>query len=253
MRRVLAGLRLAALVAATLAFIVMQAVWGLPLFILRRPSLKHRMPFFAPWARTALFILGVRVTVHGTPPSPPFLLVSNHLSWLDAVVLASRAPGVFVVMAEAAGWPGIGSACRVAGVIFTDRRRRSDVPRTLGLMREALERKLGVTFFPEGAVSDGRDVGRFRTGLVQIAPETGRPIHYVTVSYETPPGSPGARRVVAWIDEVNALTHFLRLAQLPRIDASLHFGAAPLAGGDRKELAGRLRDAVAEKFVPLAD
>ena len=71
------------------------------------PRLRQyvRHVVFQTWSRFMLLILGARVTVTGEPPDRPFFLVSNHLSYLDIPVLASRIPGVFVAKKEIRSWP----------------------------------------------------------------------------------------------------------------------------------------------------
>src|SRR5438874_5353193 len=91
------------------------------------------IPFFAPaqrvnaragwlhrWSRFASRVVGIRVTTRGAMP-PSGLLVSNHLSYLDVIVLSSIRPCVFVAKRDVAGWPLFGWLARAAGTIFVDR------------------------------------------------------------------------------------------------------------------------------------
>ncbi len=82
---------------------------------------------FHRWARGATTILGVKIAVQGTLPIPPFLLVSNHLSYVDVLVFASQVKCVFVARGDVARWPVIGSLCRGVNTIFIDRQKRQDV------------------------------------------------------------------------------------------------------------------------------
>ena len=40
------------------------------------------------WARIGVRIAGMRIEARGTPPRPPFLLVANHLSYIDVLALS---------------------------------------------------------------------------------------------------------------------------------------------------------------------
>ena len=57
------------------------------------------------WGRACLAVLGCRVTVRGAPAAAPCLLVSNHISYVDILVLAAYSPARFVSKAEIADWP----------------------------------------------------------------------------------------------------------------------------------------------------
>jgi 1-acyl-sn-glycerol-3-phosphate acyltransferase len=73
--------------------------------------------------------LRIRVKVEGAALSgQPVLLVANHVSWADIVVLASLAPMVFVAKREVSNWPLIGAAARAQKVVFVDRTRRQQTP-----------------------------------------------------------------------------------------------------------------------------
>ena len=172
MRWIRATLRLLALIAFTavaylslMAGVVLSAPWrGKPR---KGPGLRTWM--FQRWSRGMLVLLGVRLETHGTPPRAPFVLVSNHLSYLDVLVLASRVPCVFVAQADVAGWPAIGRLCRAADTVFIDRGNKRDIPRVMHRIRGILTSGRGVVLFPEGTTSAGADVGPFRPSLLETA------------------------------------------------------------------------------------
>ena len=90
----------------------------------RRARWRHLC--FRLWSRSVLAVMGARVDSRGPPPEPPFFLVTNHLGYVDVLVLASQVDGVFIAKSEAAGWPVIGSLCRSVGTMFVDRRVNRD-------------------------------------------------------------------------------------------------------------------------------
>src|SRR5712691_9653341 len=67
---------------------------------------------FRGWARTSARVMAMTINVRNEPPSAPFLLVSNHLSYVDVIVLGSQANCAFVAKSEVASWPIIGLICR---------------------------------------------------------------------------------------------------------------------------------------------
>ncbi len=106
------------------------------------------IPFFAPaqrlharaawlhrWSWFACRVIGIRITIRGSMP-PSGLLVSNHLTYLDVLVLSSIRPCVFVAKREVVGWPFFGWLARAAGTIFVDRENRLSSPAVVDLVRE---------------------------------------------------------------------------------------------------------------------
>ncbi|MEA2690720.1 MAG: hypothetical protein QOJ16_107 [Acidobacteriota bacterium] len=233
---------------------------GFPLVLLGRlllgaaPRARARFTarFFSGWARLALWLLNVRVETSGVAPRPPFLLVANHLSYLDVLVLASRLPTVFVSKAEVRGWPLLGPICTALGTIYIDRRQRRDIPRVMAEIEAALDRGLGVVFFPEGTSSRGDTVAPFKPSLLELPARLGRPVHHATLGYRTPPGEPPAHEAVCYAGDVPFARHALGILELRGILATLHLDPEPIVEADRKLLAERLRAAILERFAPVA-
>ncbi|MDG2148603.1 MAG: lysophospholipid acyltransferase family protein [Planctomycetota bacterium] len=205
------------------------------------------------WARGVCLIIGLQVDVQGSPPEPPFILVSNHLSYIDIVTLMSVIPGVFVAKSEVANWPLLGPLSRVASTIFVDRQSKKDVVRVNAEIDRILARGEGLIMFPEGTSSQGRSVLPFRSSLLQPACSAGHPVNYASLSYHTPSGAPPAEMSVCWWGDMTFGDHFWGLLQLPSIEGSISFGDQSVAAGSRHELAHALQIAVIENFRPVSD
>lgn len=196
------------------------------------------------WAARSLATLGVRMHVRGTAPEPPFLLVSNHLGYLDILVLAALADGCFVARHDLDRWPLIGHLVRAGGTILVERERRADAAAAAATMRSAIGDGTGVILFPEGTSTSGAGVLPFRSSLFEPAIALGQPVHTAALTYRTPAGAPPAENAVCWWGTMPFVPHVWGLLMLPRIDAFVQFGRAPLAGSDRKGLAAAAHDAV---------
>ncbi|MCO5165224.1 MAG: 1-acyl-sn-glycerol-3-phosphate acyltransferase [Planctomycetes bacterium] len=234
----------APLVAATVGGL--YATWR----ALRRPArlvgadARLRGAMFTAWARASTRILGVRVRAEGAPPRGPCLLVANHLGYLDIAVLQARHDCTFVSMADVQDWPVMGRIARELGTVFVDRDRRQDAARAARDIEAALRAGRTVVLFPEGRAGDGREVRPFRSALLDPAARLGAPVAWAALRYETPPGAPPAADIVCWTDDASFGAHLLRLMRLPRIEARIAYGGAPITDDDRKRLARRLEEAV---------
>lgn len=203
------------------------------------------------WARAVGGILDLRVRVEGTPPPAPYLLVSNHLGYLDIVAYGAVVRGRFVAKREVRRWPLIGPLAAMVGTIFIDRTLKRDAVRALDVVQEAVADGDGVIVFAEATSTAGQTVLPFRPALLDWAARSGHPVHYASVEYRTPPGGPPAHLAVCWWGDMTFGGHIAELVRLPWIEATVRFGAAPIAEPDRKRLAGRLHEAVAAQFIPV--
>ena len=207
---------------------------------------------FQACAKAVLRILGVRVHVEGAPPAAPYLLVSNHLSYLDVLVLAAVARPVFISRADVAGWPLVGRLTRSVGTILVNRELKRDVARVAIEIEDRLRRGLGVVLFAEGTSTDGSDVLPFKASLLEPVARAGFPAHYASLAYTTPDDAPPARDAVCWWGDMEFGPHVRSLLGIRRIDAHVTFGNEPIASTDRRVLAEELWQAVRRQHRPLS-
>lgn len=203
---------------------------------------------YRAWGRGMTAILKVEVALQGRPPDPPFLLVTNHLSYLDILVLAGAADCTFIAKSEIARWPVLGTACRGVETIFVDRNNRRDLIRVNNQILDTLEKKRGVVLFGEGTTSNGESILPLKASLLALAAEQELAVHYALLHYRTPEGSPPASDSVCWWGEMTLLPHLLGLTRLSRVYATVSFAESPLRDSDRKNLALRLHNAMLERY-----
>ncbi len=243
--------RLAALAPATLAA-YLSALLGWPLGAFgERWRVRWQGGVFQLWSRALCRILGVRVAARGPVPRPPFVLVSNHLSYLDIIVLGTRLPCVFVAKAEIDAWPVFGALCRSVGTIFIERQAKRRLPEILGQVERALEAGQGVVIFPEGTSGAGDVVLPFRSSLLDLPARLDRPVHHATLGYRSPDPASPTHLTVTWWGEMPLGPHLRALLDLPWIEATLDFGGEAVRDTDRKRLAESLHAAVRESFRPV--
>ena len=194
--------------------------------------------------RVLLALLGVRLRVEGAPATG--LLVANHVSWLDAMLVLSARPLCVLAKSEVGTWPIIAALAASQGTVFVDRRRRRCIPAVNAAMADRLASGRAVLLFPEGTTHDGRRRGRFHTShlaclrsLFACVPGRLRAeVQPVALAYSDP--------VAAWIGDDTLVSHLWRVLQRPGMTCHLRFGT-PIAverGYDRKALGRALRGEV---------
>jgi len=251
LRSVRLSLRLLALAAWTVALFLAWALFApAALLVARLPRWRARIQHL--WSRGVCRILGVEVAVEGCAPRGAGLLVTNHLSYLDVVVLGAQLPCAFVAKSEVARWPVLGFLARAMGTLFVPREERRALPELGERLRARLARGETLVLFPEGTSTAGSAVLPFRPALLAPAIALGTPVSYAALGYTTPPGERPASEAVCWWGDMTFVSHALALLGLPRIQASVRFGPEPLVAPDRKTLAVRLRSAVVERLQPLS-
>lgn len=212
---------------------------------------RWRARNFSGWARLAAKVVNLRIRANNAPPDSPFLLVANHLTYVDIVVLESQVDCAFIAKSEVAGWPLIGLICRSLSTIFIDRGKKRDILQAMSRAEKTLDKGLGVVLFAEGASSQGETVAPFKPSLLEFAARRRIPVHYATISYAVPSGEIPAEQSVCWGNDTPFPKHIFRLLKVQRFEATVTFGPRPIQAEDRHVLAAELWSAVHSQFTPV--
>ena len=222
-------------------------VLALVLCVLRFWLLRLRGPLTlerqAGWSQSAgrlvLKALGVHYRVEGRPPTHG-LVVSNHLSYIDILVLAAAMPCFFVAKMEIGGWPFFGKAARSNGTIFVDRGSLSSAMSVAEQMTERLKLpiQVPVLLFPEGTSTDGSQVIRFHSRLIDPATSIGAPITTAAIRYVIDGGV--EERELCWYGDESFATHLWKVLGTAGFSAEVRFGE-PRVYTDRRIAADETR------------
>jgi 1-acyl-sn-glycerol-3-phosphate acyltransferase len=200
-------------------------------------------------SRRVLRIFQVETHIVGSVPING-LLVCNHLSYLDVLVLAALIPSVFVAKSEVRYWPVFGWFARLAGTIFVDRNKPSQVLQSADEIAVALRNGALVVLFPEGTSSGGQTVLPFKSSLLEPATRRTYTLTAGLIAYELADGD-ASEEVCYWKD-MTLVPHLVNLLSKRGVRASIGFMELRMGIMNRKELARelhaevlRLREAIA--------
>lgn len=203
-------------------------------------------PFARAFHRLLVWSMGIRVVVHAPRSVGRALLVANHVSWTDILVLGSVARTAFVAKSDVRGWPLLGPLARLQPTVFVERGRRTAAFMQVTAVSKALGRG-SVAMFPEGTTGDGSAVLPFRSTL--LASAAGRPIRPVAITYRARRSAdwgPAGLRAWAWDGDKPFFPHFLRVVACGGADCEVRMLSAVAGGRDRKALAEACRSAIAD-------
>ncbi|MEV6211978.1 lysophospholipid acyltransferase family protein [Kitasatospora sp. NPDC051914] len=206
------------------------------------PALRERL--VRRWARLLIGSLGVELRA-GPPPRTDggVLLVSNHVSWLDILLVLAVRPGRMLAKTEVRHWPLIGPLAAWAGTLFLDRDRLRTLPAAVDSIAAALRRGEPVAVFPEGSTWCGRSGGRFRPALFEAAVRAGATVQPMAVRYRLADG--GTATVAAFVGEDGLLASLRRVLAARGLVAEVEFRTPIPAGtAGRRELAAAARAVV---------
>lgn len=210
----------------------------------------HRFSKFAVWA----FRFKVNVI---NPPSKDqnFLLVSNHMGFIDIMAVLSSMPMLFVTSQEMRETPFLGLVTEMAGCMYVERRSRSQIVNELKKIADVLKSGLRVTLYPEATSTNGEQVLPFKRTLMMAAAHAGVPIQPLVVNFKNIDGEDfnlKTRDRVCWYGDMGFLTALWSSFTLRTLTVDVEFleQIHSTLDDDRGLIADRAHDLIAAKFKP---
>ena len=207
--------------AVALMFVLLSSILHFWLMRLEGPLTPERR---ARWLHATcirvLRSIDIRCEVEGGVPTHG-VVVSNHLSYLDIVILSAAMPCFFIAKAEIDAWPYFGKAARAGGTLFIDRSSLASAKQVSAVIAQRLTLPIPVLFFPEGTSTDGAML-RFHSRLFQPAIDARVPVTAASIRYAMSDGAP--ERDLCWYGDDAFAPHLLRTLRAQGIHAKLQFG-----------------------------
>lgn len=224
---------------------VLHGLWTLRTAFPRlNPVQRHRA--VQAWSVDMLRHMGVALVVQGERPvCGPLLVVANHLSWLDILVLNAACPSRFVSKADVRRWPVLGRLVEGAGTLFIERESRRDAMRVVHHMAESLRAGDVVTVFPEGTTGTGHGLLPFHANLFQAAIAVQAAVQPVALAYRCPhTGAPSDAPV--YVGNTTLIASIWRTLCAPGVQAQVHYLPPDTAAGrDRRAWAQAMQQCIA--------
>jgi 1-acyl-sn-glycerol-3-phosphate acyltransferase len=211
------------------AFLVRERLAG------RDERARVREGWVGAWCAALLAMFGVRVLAHSghsLPPGRGRLIVANHRSTADILVLLRAFGGHMVSRADIARWPLVGTAARSVGTVFVDRSDAVSGANAVRAIRALLVRGSTVIVFPEGTTFAGDQVRPFHAGAFVAALRSGASVIPVGLAYDAGSGA-------AFVNE-SFRAHLARMAAAEPSNVAMWVGE-PIAVAQNAR-AAELRD-----------
>jgi 1-acyl-sn-glycerol-3-phosphate acyltransferase len=211
-----------------------------PVHIVTKTILR-RSPWPPRFLRAAAWIMGARVHVKGRRPGRHTLLVANHTSWLDILILGGALDSAFVSK-DQLGHPLIHWLADQNGTVYVKRTHRKGAMDQARALAKALRGAKPITVFPEATTGPGTHLLPFRSTLLEaanLAPGDAR-VRPVAVDYGE------ARAEIAWFEEPGADNVKRMLGRRGTLPVTVHVLPPLNPNFDRKQLAREARNGIAE-------
>lgn len=224
---------------------VILAGWATVVFVFPRLGVALQEVRVQAWARQMLTVLGIALELRGDAPAPgPLLLVANHISWLDILVMHAARHCRFVSKADVKRWPLIGTLATAGGTIYIERESRRDAMRVVHRMAASLAAGEILAVFPEGTTSDGVSLLPFHGNLVQAAISAGAPVQPVALRF-IDAATGDTSLTPCYIGDDSLVASLWRTVSGPPVTAIVRYGEPQHAlGRDRRRWAQDLRASV---------
>lgn len=197
------------------------------------------------WLKWFAGILNLQITHKGEMPNTASLLVSNHISWVDIIVLGQFTPAHFAAKSDILAWPIIGYLARQGGTIFIRRGNRQQAKALAEEMVWLLKQNGTVIAFPEGTTTTGDKVLPFHASLFQAALLAKADIQPVAIQYQGE-----ATRVAPFIGEDEFVPHLLKMLAMDKIEVSVTFlPTIATAGKNRQFVSNKARDSILDSVT----
>jgi 1-acyl-sn-glycerol-3-phosphate acyltransferase len=196
------------------------------------------------WLKRFSAIVKLSIIKEGEVAEPGVLFVSNHISWLDIIVIGQYLPAYFVAKSDILSWPIIGYLSKQGGTIFIRRGDKKHIKATVEKMIWVLKQNSNIITFPEGTTTRGDEVLGFHASLFQPPLLTRSAIQPVALQYQGV-----AEEHAPFIGDDDFIPHLIKMLSLDKIEVRVCFlPVIKSSGRDRYSVGVEARDMISEEI-----
>jgi 1-acyl-sn-glycerol-3-phosphate acyltransferase len=193
--------------ARLLVFIIYVSFFSLSFYILslfwsKKTTKRNALLLRDFIIKITNLLLGIRTTVYGELPTVQGLIVANHRSYFDPIVIVGHIHAYPVGKKEVESWPLIGYLCKISGVIFVERECQDSRQKTCENIKEVINNGNSVINFPEGTTHVLPITIDFNYGSFKTATQIKAAILPVAIDYKV--------KTDAFVNDDTFIPHFLK-------------------------------------------
>ncbi len=213
MRNLIAIIRLILLIIHTFLTVFISSITNVIL------PYKFHSIILGNWYKFVLWLFNFRIEINGNiPKNLGILVVSNHCSYMDVMVIASAIPAHFTPKSNIKKWPIIGQMVNVSLPIYINRTNIRTLPEQNQKVTKALNNGRNIVIYPEGTTNNGSEVYRFKSGAFSFLSEEPsakdiavQPVSIVYSQYNNTKLALGVNSPVAWFGDEKLLPHIWKM------------------------------------------
>lgn len=186
------------------------------------------------------FLLGSRIIIYGEEPTVSGLIISNHRTYFDSIVILKNILAYPIAKKELASWPLIGNVCKSTGVLFTDRENKEQRKKLIPKITAILENGYSILNTPEGTTHLEPVTISFKPGAFVIAAQLKKPVIPIAIDYKV--------KTDAWVGDDTFLPHFIKCFGKWRTEIKVSY-LQPVYSSDADELISISKNLIDKELI----
>lgn len=219
-------------------------------------KVKLRAGFLHRLTKVGIRLIGIKVNIEkNSCPESSYFIVSNHLSYLDIVIISAVCKTVFISTTEVGSTKFFGRLAKYGGSVFIDRKNRLRVKDDLENIKRILKNNINVVIFLEGTTSNGNCVLPFKSSFLEVVFQTDKPVIGLCIKYKTFNGEQidqNIKDMIYYYGDHQLTSHLFKfLSSLENLEVEIRNAGLFLTQDypSRKELANQLHQEISKLYA----
>ena len=208
------------------------------------------------WTRCLIGATGAKLHIHGYPLNAHDLansmMVSNHISWMDTVVMLRLHFVRYIGKIEMLNWPILKNVIKAGGTIFINRKNKKNLLSVNQEVAKLLQNGATIGLFPEGKTSFGTTVLPFKAPILEAARMANSKIYPIVLSYRKNDNELAQEVSFANVGWLTTVMNTLRLRNLI-INVTVLPPVMALDFSDRESLSEYLHQEISKSYQSQQD